>query len=35
MLGIPRYFGLRGNGLNLAISWIAGLDFLYDSRHSQ
>ncbi|KAJ6091423.1 hypothetical protein N7467_003392 [Penicillium canescens] len=28
MLGIPRYFGLRGNALNLAISWIAGLDFL-------
>ncbi|KAJ5099740.1 hypothetical protein N7532_006741 [Penicillium argentinense] len=28
MLGVPRYFGLRGNALNLAISWIAGLDFL-------
>ncbi|KAJ5973247.1 hypothetical protein N7481_010457 [Penicillium waksmanii] len=27
MLGITKYFGLRGNSLNLAISWIAGLDF--------
>ncbi|KAJ6130554.1 hypothetical protein N7512_003334 [Penicillium capsulatum] len=28
MFGVPRYFGLRGNALNLTISWIAGLDFL-------
>lgn len=29
MLGVPKYFGLKGNALSLAISWIAGLDFLY------
>ncbi|KAJ5573685.1 uncharacterized protein N7459_008112 [Penicillium hispanicum] len=28
MLGVPKYFGLKGNALSLAISWIAGLDFL-------
>ena len=29
MLGIKKYYGLRGNALNLTISFIAGLDFLY------
>ncbi|KAM0717496.1 hypothetical protein Q7P37_007348 [Cladosporium fusiforme] len=28
MLGIKKYYGLRGNSLNYAISFIAGLDFL-------
>jgi hypothetical protein len=27
MFGIPKYYGLTGNSLNLAISFIAGLDF--------
>lgn len=29
MFGIPLYFGMRGNTLNWAIGFIAGLDFLY------
>ncbi|KAI7570339.1 hypothetical protein KC343_g11449, partial [Hortaea werneckii] len=28
MLGIKKYYGLKGNALNLTISFIAGLDFL-------
>ncbi|PGH18867.1 hypothetical protein AJ79_00283 [Helicocarpus griseus UAMH5409] len=28
MPGVPRYFGLKGKNLNLAIAFIAGLDFL-------
>lgn len=29
MLGIKKYYGLRGDALSYAISFIAGLDFLY------
>lgn len=29
MLGIKKYYGLRGDSLSYAISFIAGLDFLY------
>ena len=29
-----KYFGLRGNALNLAIALIAGCDFLYASTGS-
>ncbi|KAK2751381.1 hypothetical protein FQN55_001118 [Onygenales sp. PD_40] len=28
MFGIPKYYGLKGRNLNLAIGFIAGLDFL-------
>lgn len=28
MLGIKKYYGLRGDSLSYAISFIAGLDFL-------
>lgn len=35
MLGIKKYYGLRGDPLSLAISIIAGLDFLYECCHSQ
>lgn len=31
MLGIPKYFGFRGRALNLAISSLGSLDFLYDA----
>jgi hypothetical protein len=30
MFGIPRFFGFRGRALNLAISSLGSLDFLYD-----
>lgn len=29
MFGIPKYFGFRGRALNLAISSLGSLDFLY------
>jgi hypothetical protein len=29
MLGVKKYYGLRGDNLSYAISFIAGLDFLY------
>jgi hypothetical protein len=29
MFGIPKYFGWRGRALNLAISSLGSLDFLY------
>jgi len=29
MFGIKKYYGLRGDMLSYAISFIAGLDFLY------
>jgi hypothetical protein len=30
MFGIPKFFGWRGRSLNLAISSLGSLDFLYD-----
>jgi hypothetical protein len=29
MFGFPKYFGWRGRSLNLAISSLGSLDFLY------
>jgi hypothetical protein len=29
MFGVQKYYGLRGDNLSYAISFIAGLDFLY------
>lgn len=31
MFGIPKFFGWRGRSLNLAISSLGSLDFLYDT----
>lgn len=33
MFGVKKYYGLRGQPLNLAVSMIAGLDFLYVASH--
>jgi hypothetical protein len=34
MFGVKKYYGLRGDNLSYAISFIAGLDFLYVSRNN-
>jgi hypothetical protein len=34
MLGVKKYYGLRGGSLAYAISFIAGLDFLYVQRNT-
>lgn len=31
MFGIPKFWGFRGRQLNLAISSLGSLDFLYDA----
>ena len=34
MFGVKKYYGLRSDNLSYAISFIAGLDFLYVSRNN-